>query len=157
MSELLKISLTAASTIIGAVIIFVVSQLLQRLVIDPVLEQRGAIGAIDHRLTYWAWAYCNPQENKTPERDKAMDELREGAARLLAATNTIRAWRLALRLGAVAPQEVNDAARMLIGLSNGVYGQFDHNHPPSRDAERVRRLLRISLAGRPEQSAQALQ
>src|SRR5437879_5342253 len=101
MSELLKISLTAAATIIGSVIIFVVSQIFQKLVIDPVQEQRSAIGVIDHRLTYWAWAYCNPQDDKSPERDKASDELREAAARLLAATNAIRLWRIALRLRAI--------------------------------------------------------
>lgn len=50
MSELLKISLTAATTIIGGVIIFVVSQLFQKLVIEPVQEQRMAIGLM---ITAW--------------------------------------------------------------------------------------------------------
>jgi hypothetical protein len=156
MSEVFKIFLTAATTIIGGVFLFVVNQLFQRLVVDPVQEQRTAIGVIDHRLTYWSWAYSNPQENKSLERDRAMDELREAAARLLAATNAIRSWWVALRLGAVARPSVNEAARELIGLSNGIYGRLDHNHPPRRAAERVRQLLRIPLAGRAEQSAEAV-
>ena len=155
MSEGLKIALTAGATLGGGVLLFVISRLLQKVLLDPLHEQRKVVGEIDYRLTYWAWAYGNPQEAKTLERDRAMDELRDAAGRLLAATNTIRCWRLSLKLGAVAPVVVNEASRILIGLSNGVYGRFDHKHPPSRDAQRLRDVLRIPLAGRPEQSVDA--
>ncbi|MBI4608063.1 MAG: hypothetical protein HY726_03535 [Candidatus Rokubacteria bacterium] len=154
MSDALTIALTAGVTLGGGVLLFVISQLLQKFVLEPLHEQRKVVGDIDYRLTYWAWAYANPQDAKTAERDKAMDELRDVAGRLLATTNAIRCWRLSLALGAVAPGIANEASRILIGLSNGVYGRFDHNHPPSRDAQRLRDLLRIPLAGRPEQSAE---
>ena len=125
-----------------------ISHLVQKFVLEPLHEQRKIFGNIDYRLTYWAWAYSNPQDAKSPERDTAMNELRDAAGGLLATTNAIRCWRLSLTLGAVAPDVANEASRILIGLSNGVYGRFDHNHPPARDAQRLRDLLRIPLAGR---------
>lgn len=108
----MKILLTAATTVLGGVLVFAISQVLQKLLIEPVVEQRKVIGDVDFRLTFWAWAYANPrpQEEKTPERDNARDELRGGAARLLAATNAIQWWGLARRIGAVEPHCVDEAA-----------------------------------------------
>jgi hypothetical protein len=148
MSESLKILLTASATVLGGVFVFAITEIAKKLLIEPVTQQRQAIGDVDFRLTYWAWAYGNPQEKKTPERDKAMDELREAAGRLLATTNAIRWWPLARWLGAVDSAPANNAASLLIGLSNSVYGTHDHERPRARDASSVRTLLRIPLAGR---------
>ncbi|MGH9313089.1 MAG: hypothetical protein ACRD1S_07810 [Vicinamibacterales bacterium] len=67
----MKILLTAATTVLGGVIVFAVSQIAQKLLIEPVTQQRQAIGDVDFRLTYRAWAYGAPQqEPKTPERTR---------------------------------------------------------------------------------------
>lgn len=143
-----KIVLTAGLTIFGSVVVFVAGQLLQRVVIDPVTDQRRAAAGADAKLTFWAWAYSNPQEQKTPERDRAMDELRESAANLLAATNSIRWWWMARWWGVIPEESADRAARILIGLSNGVYGRYVHGERPANDAQMARSLLGLRIAAR---------
>lgn len=146
--ELWKIALTTSATLLGGVVLLVATQLLLRLVIEPVTEQLKAAANVDAKLLFWAWAYANPQEQKTPERDRAMDELRESSARMVAATNVIRWWRLARWWGAIPEDDADRAARMLFGVSNNVYGRYSRERRVSDDVQRIRQLLRLRIAAR---------
>jgi hypothetical protein len=150
--ELTKIVLTAGTTIVGGVLIFALSQLTQRLVLDPIAEQRKVIADIDVALTYRGWTYASPgdPDRRDPDRDAAADEFRRLASRLIATSNAILWWRPALRLGAIAPEAAREASRRLIGICNQIY------HPPgrpiaewgshnSKSAKEIRRLLALSV------------
>ncbi len=146
MSEVMKIVLTAAATVVGGMLIFSLSQILQRLVLDPLFEQQKVIAEIDVALTLWAWAYANPApvERPTKARRKAMNEFRSLASRLIAATNALRCRRVVRRLGAVGTEDAVKAMRCLIGISNSLYlpmgaaadtaGLGRHNSGAARDA-----------------------
>jgi len=134
MSEGLKIVLTAGLTIFGSVIVFVVSQIMQRRLIDPILEQRKVIGEIDVALAYWANIIANPIPGHAMPSDpqslgpqgKAIDELRSLAARLRAATNAVWFNWLTDKLGLISLKPVAadiiwDVAKRLIRLSNSVF------------------------------------
>jgi hypothetical protein len=147
MSDWLKIALTAFATIVVGVVVFAVTRIAERVLLDPVHEQRKVIGEIDSALTYWAWAYSNPGP-ATPDREKAMDEIRSLAGRLGGATNVIRCWRVASWLGAVDRAACHEAGGNLFGISNQMltspdmsFGEWGrHNR---RSAARIRELLRI--------------
>lgn len=53
MSEGMRIVLTALVTIIVGVIVYVAGQLISKLVLDPLQEQRKAIAEIHIALVYW--------------------------------------------------------------------------------------------------------
>lgn len=147
-SDWAKIVWTALATIIGGVAIFALTKLAERLLLDPVHEQRKVIGEIDVALTHWAWAYANPAL-PTPTREKAADEIRLLAGRLIGATNAIRWWLVASALlGAVKGDKSRQAGKYLIGISNQILTRPDlpgegwgaHN---SKSAARIRTLLKI--------------
>jgi hypothetical protein len=144
MSEGLKIVLTAGLTIVGSVVVFAVSQIMQRRLIDPILEQRKVIGEIDVALAYWANVIGNPMPGPAMPFDplsfgtqgKAIDELRSLAARLRASTNAIWFNWLTKRLDFISLKPValdvsRDAAKRLIRLSNSIFV------PPGRNPSDV--------------------
>jgi hypothetical protein len=148
MSDWLRIALTALATIIGGVLVFVVTRIVERVLLDPVHEQRKVIGEIDVALTYWAWAYASPGL-PTPDRERAVGEIRLLAGRLVGATNAIWWWPVASALlSAVRGGSSRQAGKYLIGISNQILTRPDlpgegwgsHN---SKSAARIRALLRI--------------
>lgn len=152
MLELTKIVLTAGVTIVGGVLVFAFSQLLQRLVLDPIAEQRKVIADIDVVLTYRAWAYANPGNpaRQDPNREKAEDEFRHLASRLIGTTNAIRWWWGAVRLRAVAPRAAREASRRLIGISNQMYHpqgiqDVEMGRHNSKSAKEIRQFLAIPM------------
>jgi hypothetical protein len=139
MSEAAKIILTALATIIGGVIVYVAGQLVSKLVLDPLQQQRKVIGDIHVGLVVWArdWAnLVNWPGGRTEERDTAQKAFRDYAGQLIAATSAIPQplYGLARRLGAPRPDDVRLAARDLIGLSNNLYSDDDTR----REHERIK-------------------
>ena len=128
MSEVAKIALTALATIIVGVIVYVAGQLVSKLVLDPLQEQRKVIGDIHVALEFWTRELVSLMPypaGRTEERDRAEKEFRVYASRLVATTSGIARWlyRVALWLGAPRPDDVRLAARELIGLSNNLYSE----------------------------------
>ena len=150
MSEWMKIILTAAVTVTGGVFVFALSQLLQRLVLDPLDQQRRVIADIDVVLTYRAWAYAtpgDPDRGRDSRRDEAEEECRHLASRLIATTNAIRWWTASECLGAICREDARVARQHLIGIANRIY------HAPGRptpewgaDNEESARKIRQCLA-----------
>lgn len=130
MTELEKILYTAVVTIIGGVCIFVIGQLLSKFIIEPIYEQRNAIGAIADALIFYSRLYVNPgpirdKELGTikvlPEQTEAEDALRQHASKLMARTQAIPLYRLWAKLKLVRSKEnILEAHKNLIYLSNSI-------------------------------------
>jgi len=153
MSDWTRIILTALGTISGGVVVYVVGQLIQKLFIEPLIEQRKVIGDVDVGLILWAREWANLSDFKagrTEQRDQAEKAFREYASRLVASTNAIgrgRIYAAAQRLGAPIPDDIRLAARNLIGLSNQMYSYDDTRHTHERHNQRrvaeIRQQLRL--------------
>src|SRR6266852_5498581 len=101
MSELYKIVLTSSLTVLGGVVVFSLTQLIQRFVLDPVNKQAEVIGRIAYCLVYYAPWFGNPGTGKELDMQKASEALRECASQLIAATSAIRCYHLFERRGLI--------------------------------------------------------
>lgn len=106
MSELEKIFLNSSLTVTGGVIIFVVGQIVQKFLLEPLHEQAKAIGETLFCLTHYASWYANPGRGKDDDLTQASNAIRDSASRLKATTNAVVCYGLfaAMRL---APQKEN--------------------------------------------------
>ncbi len=152
MSEAAKIVFPALATIVGGVLVYVLGQLIQKLFIEPLHEQRRVIGEVDVGLILWAreWANLSDwQAGRTEQRDRAENAFREYASRLVASTNAIgrRAYAVAQHFGTPDPDDIRVAARNLIGLSNQMYSHADTRHEHERfnrqRVDDIRKRLRL--------------
>jgi hypothetical protein len=118
--ELFKIVLTASLTLIGGVVLLVVSQLLTRFVIDPLVEFRRLLGEVGYTLVFYSQYLFNPaQTASTPEFEKAKRECRSLASRLRSFSNAVPLYAALVCVRAVPRHDsVYQASAALIGLSN---------------------------------------
>lgn len=147
--------IAAIYALVGGIILFVMNQLAQKLVLDPLQDQTKVMAETAVALVRWARVYTNPRvhpQQQWQEADEACEGFRLLAAKLLAATGSIRWYRAAqTMLGAPPVGAVQEAAHELIFLSNDIY------YPPGNEdvtrgrrnreaADRVRQLLGIRVA-----------
>ncbi len=119
MTQLQQILLTSAVTISGAVIVFAVTQLVQRFFLDPIQEYAKAVASIDFALLVNASVLGTPRAASPQDRIETRRALRECAGRFLSAANSIHWWWLARLFGLVSKREaVPVVVGKLIGLSN---------------------------------------
>ena len=81
MDDLTKILLTSSLTAIGAVVVFVASQILAKLIIEPIHDLKKALGEIRYALVFHAQAIMTPVGDRERE-DKASEALRKLACDL---------------------------------------------------------------------------
>jgi len=114
-----------ALTIAGGVIVFVLTQSLARLAIEPAVEVRRVIGRIAHALVFYADIHSNPGQNTPAEHAEAKKAYRDLSSELHAAATSVPPWaRRALATLKILPSwgGLTTAAKTLIGLSNNVSG-----------------------------------
>lgn len=113
--------MTVLLTIISGVVVFVLGQLVVKLVIDPVADLRTTIAEISHALVFHAEVYSNPGITGE-ERERATKEtLRRLSSDLNAAIYLIPAYAWTSRVFALPSRaEITEAAGQLIELSNSV-------------------------------------
>jgi hypothetical protein len=140
--EIYKIVLTAVLTITGGVVVFALSQLIQRFFLEPVHEQAKAIGEVLFGLMYYASRYASPGSGKLDDLSAVSDAIRRSASQLYATTNAIRWYRLFDKLRLVPiRQNVDEAVGDLIRLSNSIHtGNGRENRA---DADHIRSLLAV--------------
>jgi hypothetical protein len=147
--------IAAIFTLVGGIILFVANQLAQKLVLDPLQDQTKVIAETAVALVRWARVYVNPREHpkeQWQEADEACEGFRLLAAKLLAATGSIWLYKAAHRVLRVpAPENVQEAARELIFLSNNIYYPTENQDwkrgGMNRDAaQKIRSLLGITIA-----------
>src|SRR4051812_9700804 len=94
MSDLDKILLTALTTIIGGVTVFVIGQIIQRFIIEPIHEQRKLVGAIANTLLYYAHYLPDSVDRPIKDVGEAPDKFRRLATELTAKTVAVPGYRL---------------------------------------------------------------
>ena len=118
---------TAVLTVTAGVLVFVLTQALARLAIEPALKVRRVIGRVAHALIFYASTYSNPGIGPDEDMGEAQRALRDLSSELSAAAASVPVWArgLLVRLGIVpAWPELWSAAANLIGLSNGMRGSL---------------------------------
>jgi hypothetical protein len=147
MSEGFKITLTA----FGAIVVFSVGQIVQRLFIEPVQEQRRVVGRIAYALTFYANAGAivsikalklRDGESFSADTEPSVVAVRGLAADLLATRATIPFYRLMAVCRLVVPYDaVKQASSEMIGWSNNIAsGQSGQDN---RDA--IAKSLKINV------------
>ena len=138
-----SIFLTSVLTIIGGVLVFSLSQIIQRFLLEPVHEQAKAIGEIFFGLIYYAPWYANPGCGKPEELAAASDTIRRYASQLQSTTNAIRFYGL-FELCRLLPKRaaVYEAIDNLIRISNSIYS--GNGRENRKDADDIKRLLSVS-------------
>lgn len=128
MSELEKIVWTAAFTIFGGVLVYVIGQLLSKFLIDPSHELKKVIGEVRFNLAFYAPTIHTPIA-RTPERsDKAYEALLKSSCELLAKVNAIPFYGLVscISFGFLpSKKRIRDAATQLRGLSTYMHETGD--------------------------------
>jgi hypothetical protein len=81
MNDLTKILLTSSLTAVGAIAVFVASQLLGKLVIEPIQDLKKLLGEIRYALVFHAQAVFTPVGDRAGE-DRACEEFRKLACDL---------------------------------------------------------------------------
>jgi hypothetical protein len=119
MTQLQQILSTSAVTIAGAVIVFALTQFVQRFWLDPIQEYSKAVANIDITLLVYANVLGTPKAASAEARTETCRALRECAGRFLSAANTVHWWWLARLFRLVSQHRaVRVVVGDLIGLSN---------------------------------------
>ena len=107
-------------TIVGGAATFVLGQIILRIVVEPVHSMKSVVAEISHKLMLHAKIYANPKPTGDESYDEVMDEFREISSKLLSAMYLVPRYELtALIFGLPSKENVIDASKNLIGLSNG--------------------------------------
>ena len=138
-----EILLTSTFTIIGGIIVFAGTQILNEILIKPVTLLKEEIGKIFFVLTYYSNLYTNPNLRGMMidvDKNNASDELRKRASHLKASMNAVptialKLFRLPLK------KELSEVSDNLIFLSNSIFsGDALHNQ---RVREKTQKLLKM--------------
>ncbi len=138
MSELSLVVLTSSLTIIGGITVYVIGQVIEKFLIEPIYEQAKFIGEIADSLIFYADIISNPGYGKPKKIDDASKQLRQQASQLMAKTHAIRSYKLMQFLRIVPKhKDIISARQNLIGLSNSVHREknTDANYQRERVAE----------------------
>lgn len=123
MDDLTKILLTSALTATGAVVVFVASQILGKLVIEPVQDVKKLLGEIRYALVFHAQAILTPVGDPAAE-DRAAEALRKLSCDLRSKIGSVPFYDNWARVSkGFLPRRQNaiEAAKELMGLSNSVH------------------------------------
>ncbi len=119
-----KILLTAATTVIGGLIILVMGQIVIRFILEPILEYRKVVAEIAEALLAHAhfFADSGPDSAKEKGLSEAADEIRHLAVALNGKAIAIPGYRFIGWLRVIHPyQNVLEARRALWGLANTMF------------------------------------
>ena len=120
MSDFEKILLNSAMTIAGAVLVYVVGQLLSKVFIEPVHELRKVIGEVRFNLAFHAPTIHTPIGRDDKRSEEARSALMKSSCDLLAKVHAIPCYdALSRRSRGFLPSRdaIEDAAVRLRGLS----------------------------------------
>jgi hypothetical protein len=114
-------------TIFSGVIVFVLGQIVLKLLIDPLQGYKRTVGDISIALINHANVYSNPGVSKQEKMNNASEELRLLASRLSAHVVLIPYYEKTAKVFKLPSIEDTHAVKkQLIGLSNGIR---DKGHP----------------------------
>lgn len=147
MTDLEKILLTAAITILGSVIVFVVGQLLSKFLIEPVQELKRVIGEVRFNLAFFAPTIHTPI-SRTPERSaEAYAAIMKSSCDLFAKAEAIACYHFIPAKLLPSMSDVTKAATDLRALSTYLSENYNkatnHIEQVNSRVASVERLLRL--------------
>jgi hypothetical protein len=152
MGDLEKILVTWVLTLMSGIILLVIGQIIIRAVIEPVYDQRKAVGEVADVLIYHGREWGNPGFDTMEEKadfDKAQEAIRQKASLLRVRTYAIPKYSWLVAVGMVPKHEdVLAASRELMGLSNSLHRR-PSDRLEDRNYERVEKIKKY--LGLPEQ------
>ena len=84
MTELKKIVITAAFTILGGIFVYVVGQIFSKFFIDPLHDLRKAVGEVRFNLAFHRSTIRTPSARSKDRSDKAKEALMNSSCELIA-------------------------------------------------------------------------
>ncbi|HRQ89631.1 MAG TPA: hypothetical protein PLA50_12590 [Bacteroidia bacterium] len=116
--------------------VFVLGQILQRFLFDPVVKLRDAISQIESDIVFYCNLYSGPEFVPDEEWNEALVTFRRHSSTLRSLHRAIPYYRrLHCVLRLPSPEGVAEATRCLIGLSNA------RKNPRSSDYDRIDELF----------------
>ncbi|WP_409161715.1 hypothetical protein [Pectobacterium sp. B2J-2] len=110
-------------TVLSGVLVYVLGQLILKLLIDPVNELKKTISKINYDLVFYANVLANPKEKGDEQMDKATKIMREHSSLLHANAYLIPCYEYTrLIFGLPTEEKIIAATASLIFLSNGHEG-----------------------------------
>lgn len=150
--------LSACLTLLGGIFVFIATQIILKIVIEPLADFRKVKGRINALLIFHANVYMNPihLSEDTSHKSRAnlvSNELRTLASELMACYQLLSCKRLLVWLHLIPKREdIHDASRHLIRLSNGIYtnstySEYKHDDRKTNDnsARELARILDLYL------------
>lgn len=137
---------TVFATVISGVLVYLLGEILKEHWLEPYHQYKKLKGEIAFALVYYANCYGNPMilsqasNEEIDERNGISKELRSLSSRLYATAET-RAFGA---IGIPKQKEICEAARSLMGISNGLLVINDeHFHDNVKLACHVKKMLKI--------------
>ena len=127
--------------ILAGIIIAVVAQFLVGFVVDPLTNLKERIGDVEAALIFHANIYLNADAVQPEARLETSKELRRAASDLLRALMLVSTEFMPRLLRLPPKEDIDEAARLLIGLSNSVTGRSAEENEKRR--KEIRTKLRI--------------
>jgi hypothetical protein len=119
MTDIQMAFFTSALTIIGGVLIYSLSQIVQNNFINPLKNFKETITEISYALFFYADIYSNPESTYDEESRLARNELRGLAAKLRASSINIPIYHALEKMKLLTERNnVLTAYQQLIGISN---------------------------------------
>ena len=141
--------LAAVLILVGAGLLFLVSQFAAEGIIKPYVEYRKVLADISYTLIYYANIIVSaPAHSKRDEQAEISERLRQLSARLRSAITALPFHELMRLFRLVPPQErIQDAAARLIRMSNLLLETEQKRHDEIRqDMAAIGALLQIDVA-----------
>jgi len=131
------------NTIISGVSVFVLGQILLKLVVEPIQNLRKEIFLTLNDLIYYANIISNPNANSSEMYKEASQKLRQHASNLASKVSIIPFYILWVMLGILPPKEnIFQAKLYLIGISNALYSsKYNDGMKNSEKSEEIQKLL----------------
>ena len=147
MTDLEKILLTSASTILGGVIVFVTGQLVSKFLIEPIQELRKAIGEVRFNLAYYAPIIYTPISRDKERSDKVYDAIMRNSCDLLTKADAIPFYRFLPRRFVLPKQNIDSAAVDLRAITTYLHEKGEeadsHIGEVNKRVERIQRQLQL--------------
>ena len=147
--ELLKIALTASFTLIGGCVLYLFSQSITKIVVEPYVEYRKVLGEITFKLVVDKARIVSGRAADEPDEHRRISqEIRELSARLRASITAVPFISILRKLGLVEPHKnIEEAAGFLIRISNLMLESNKNYDLIYKDFQQIGVVLSIDVGG----------
>lgn len=137
---------TVLYTVLSGTLVYVLGQLISKIIINPIHEQREVVAEIADTLIYYANIFgIHVSEND--EANKAMNKFRSLSTKLLSRTHLVPFYFILQKMRIVISlKDIDNAHKNLIGLSNSVYQRENFNYDfIDKRYEEIKKSLNIKF------------